>query len=314
MLKTLNQLYKDRIAKGEGRGNWDHAGRPGMVGGSAPAGGGGEGKPEGWSPVKEGRTSDKIIEKIPFSGKPLNPSGLDTRAMFKGEDGKWTTERQEFHDKISDKHFVGKTPVDKPVAYLMGGGPASGKSEFIKSGFGEFPENSVFVDSDKIKGEFPEYQKMLEERNQEAAAFSHEESSELSKDIVDRAVAGKYNSVLDGTGDNNIDNLEAKINKMRASGSPIIAHYTTIDVTEALARNIYRAGITGRLVKEEFIRSTYRSISTVVPLAIQRGLYDKFTLWDTMKQPPTKIASAEKTNLVIHDKAKWEHFLAGKDR
>jgi len=272
---------------GEGSGNFGHAGRVGEVGGSASG--------EGGATVA------------------INPSGKTSKERHTDANGEWSKERQVLHEKIKADFFEGKTPVEKPVNYLMGGGPASGKSSLVGSGQLEIPENTVMVDADKIKAMLPEYQEALAKGDFNGAPFTHSESSDVSRMVLQDAVEGKYNTMLDGTGDSDLNKLEEKIAIMRSGGASVEAHYATIDVKDALERNLARAESTGRYVPEAVIKQTYKSLSTVVPQAIEKGLYDKFTLWDTKERTPVKIASAEGKTLVIHDKVKWDKFIAQKD-
>jgi predicted ABC-type ATPase len=304
---------EDTEKGGQGSGNFGHAGRAGEVGGSASDSGGASSdtKPADWKPVRDAGYLG--ADAPPFAGEPINPNGKDSLAMYTGSDGKQTPEREALHVAIIDKAFEGKTPVDKPTVFLMGGGPASGKSEILSSGELGIPTNSVEVNSDKIKADFPEYQKMLEERNPNSAPFTHEESSEVSKDMLTKAVNGGYNTVLDGTGDSDLAKLENKIAMMKQAGAQVVANYCTVDVKTALERNLMRAEKTGRYVPESVIKETYKSLATILPQAIEKGLYDKFAMWDNNGKPPVKIASAEGKNFVIHDQKAWDRFLKNKD-
>lgn len=245
-----------------------------------------------------------------FSGKPANPDGKDTLEQYRNADKTWTKERQELHDHIIEHAYGSAKPVDKPVAYLMGGGPASGKSFAVKAGMIQLPENLVTIDSDEIKKSLPEYNKMVAAKDAKAAPFVHEESSYLAKQILAGATKGSYNVMLDGTGDSGIDSLASKVEQMRASGAKVVANYMTVDTKTALERNVARAAKTGRLPPESFVRAAHATISRIVPQAIERGLFDEFKLIDTNSKEPKVVATAVGRDLKIHDQALWDRFLA----
>ena len=243
----------------------------------------------------------------PKAYKPVNPKGKDSEGQHSSRTGGYSKARQALHKEIIDAHFQGKTPVSKPTGYLMGGGPASGKSGIIKSGQVSVPKNTVTIDSDHIKSLLPEYRKGVVGKDSTAAAFAHEESSYLSKQIHSKATKGSFNSLLDGTGDSGLDSLGKKVKKIRDGGGTVVAHYVSVPTKVAIKRNRKRAAKTGRLPPETMLKNTHKAVSAVVPKAIKAGLYDKITIWDTNGKP-VKVASAEGTKLQIHDSVKFKRF------
>lgn len=259
-------------------------------------------------------TEEEPIEEIakpepePSGFPPHNPRGKDTEQRFKKPDGSWTEERQQLHDRIVEEWLKDGVPQKNPTAMMTGGGPASGKSvalQRIKT-----PPHMIVIDSDEIKKKLPEYMKGLKDKNPEAAAFVHEESSYLSKRITSEASKRKYNLLLDGTGNGSIKSMEKKVKRMREGGHRVVAHYVTVDTDTAVQRNEVRAARTGRLVPEAFIRGSHQKVSEIVPQALQQGLYDEFALWDTSSSETVKVASAKGKKLKVHDDNAWEAFKA----
>lgn len=74
---------------------------------------------------KKNGSEAKPAERQQF--KPANPDGKDTQERFKDKDGNYTPERSKLHAEIIKKTLSSKTPVENPIGYLMGGGPASRK-------------------------------------------------------------------------------------------------------------------------------------------------------------------------------------------
>jgi hypothetical protein len=227
-------------------------------------------------------------------------------SQFRNSDGTWTPERQALHDTIINKAFEGKTPVSDPTSYILGGGPASGKTTLINSGLVDLPTNMVLAAGDDIKLLLPEYQGFA---GASGAAFVHEESSYLSKEIAARASDEGYNLIMDGTGDNTLENLSSKIDSMKSIGQPVVGLYVTVDLATALARNQSRYEATGRLVAPAVLKANHMAISDIFPKIAASGVYDRLYLYDTNGSPPVIIASAEGTNFTVLDQARYQNFL-----
>ena len=221
----------------------------------------------------------------PHSNKSLEPEtdGTDTVSLHY-KNGKWSKERSELHDKIVEKYVGGKSPVNSPTAYFMGGGTASGKSSVIRSGMVTIPENRIEIDPDALKAELPEYQNMIEAGDDSAAAFVHEESSYLSKRIAAVSFAGQK----------------------------VVATYVTIPTEVAVERAKKRAERSGRAVPDSVIRSIHSAVSDVVPKAVKAGLFDELEVYDNnVKQGenPRLIARAKGKKLDIVDEQLWDEFV-----
>lgn len=289
----VQHIFEEIVGKGgPGSGNFGHAGRPGERGGSAPGEGGGGG---------EGDSGGEV-----FHGKPFDPDGGDTMGMYRRDDGSWTDERAALHREIVKDTMRGKMPVPDPVAYMMGGGTASGKSSLIESGILGIPDNSVRIDSDVMKARLPEYRNMTAAGDLNAAAFAHEESSYLAKKAAATASVSGYNVVFDGTGDSSYGSVERKVAMLRSGGQRVVANYASIPVETALARNLARAEKTGRYVPETFIRNAYGSINNIIAKAAKNGLFDEMTVWDTTSRTPSKIMEAKGKSITVYNEEKWK--------
>lgn len=241
---------------------------------------------------------------------PARPGERETIGLFTSSAGQLTPERQRLHDAILHQHFQGAEPVAEPIVYVMGGGPASGKSVMLDKL--ETPGNAVTVDPDQIKTLLPEYQEGTARGDPEAATFVHEESSALAKRITAVAAEGRYNIIVDGTGDNSYENLAKKVASYRTGGARIVANYVTVDTDTAVARADARGRHTGRFVPETFIREVHRNISQVLPRAIENGLFDELTVWDNNGAAGAAkvIARYADGRLTVLDQGLWARFLA----
>ena len=265
------------IKGGPGSGHFGHAGRPGKIGGSAPGKG--------------------------FKGKMANPNGKDTMEQYRNADGSWTAERQSLHDKITAKFFYGATPVDDPTSYVLGGGPAAGKTTVMRQGLEDLPENIVSASGDDIKAMLPEY---IGGSN---AEFVHEESSYLSKEIAYKAANQSYNVIMDGTGDNTIESLTRKVNSMRPLGQDVIGVYITVNIDTAIKRSLARAKSTGRYVPESVLRHTHRMVANIYPAIINADIYTNVNLYDTSVGVPKLIAREIGKDFTVLDDEAYQRFL-----
>jgi predicted ABC-type ATPase len=285
--ELLEALRKSRgsnirvVKGGPGSGHFGHAGRPGKVGGSAPSNG-----------------KKRVVSKYPKA----NPEGKDTLEQYRYADGTWTPERQALHDKIIAHFYEGKTPVDNPTSYVLGGGPAAGKSTLLREGYLDAPENTVLASGDDIKKMLPEY----EGSN---AHLLHEESSYLSKKIAYGAANDSYNVMMDGTGDGEIFSLKKKVKSMRPLGQPVIGMYVTVDADTAVKRAIARAKKTGRYIPESVVRYSHMMIARIYPDIIKMDLYDNVNLYDTSTPTPKLIAKEVGKNFTIVDEEAYQRFL-----
>lgn len=267
-----------RTKGGPGSGHFGHSGRSGKLGGSLPG--------------KGGITYPKA-----------NPDGLDTLEQYQNPDGTWTEERQKLHNEMIAHFFEGKTPVDNPQSYMMGGGPASGKTTLLNSGLVNIPENAVLAAGDDIKAMLPEYE------NGANAPFVHEESAYLAKVVMEKASSENYNVIYDGTGDGGIRSLRSKVDKLSKNGQPVHGVYVTVDIDTAINRSLARANATGRYMPSSVLVANHKAVSNVFPEIIKSGGLASVRLYDTGGVSPVLIASASGSTLIVHDVTLYNDFL-----
>lgn len=269
------------------------------------------GAPAKKAPDMPKQEAPKVSGAIQKQYPAANPDADETLARYTTPDGKLTKERQQLHDGIVADILATSTPVEQPVSYMMGGGPASGKSSITNTGKLGLPDNIAKIDSDEIKKLLPEFQELLKGEDQRGASFVHEESSGLGKRVLAAAIDGRHNSFLDGTGDSGLDALRKKTNKMRKGGRRVIANYVSLDTDTAVKIARKRGEETGRVVPEKFLRATHATISEILPQAIEEGLFNELTLWDTnTKDEPFKMLEHKDGKTTIIDQAAYDRFLS----
>jgi predicted ABC-type ATPase len=244
------------------------------------------------------------------AGKGLADEAADSlTAHTRG--GKLTPEREALHEQIISGALRGTERSEHPTATFMGGGPASGKSAMLKLR----PATGVVIDPDEIKAQLPEYQKMVAEGNKAAASYVHEESSQIAKKLMARAIEGRRNYTLDGTGDSDFAKLSGKVEQARDAGYRTHGQYVTVDTHTAVDRAAKRAEHTGRMVPETFIRETHASVSSAFRKAMEHHTFDTAELWDNNRERADGgirlIGSkAEGRAFKPSDMAAWKRFLA----
>jgi predicted ABC-type ATPase len=272
------------------------------------------------NPEATGGYKAGIPEEVTFRNTVLTPEhSLWHHLESDGKGGyQLTKERKELHNKIVEDATKNVPVSDDPAFNLLGGGPASGKSTAVRSGLTGFPDgdSAVQINADDIKNELGEFERMRMSSSDSdffnAAAFSHEESSLLAKDVQKAAFSNRQSVVLDGTGNSSIDSLGAKVEAARASGYKVNAAYITIPTSEALNRaNSRSLGETNRrFVPDSVVIGTHRSVSQVFPEAVSRGLFDTVSLIDNSGSSPILIGSTQDGQFAVANQDLYDSFLA----
>ena len=301
-LTQAAKFYDDAQPRDES-GRWTDGGGGSSGGSSAQAPGGG--KASRAAAYKEKETLTKNVERI-----MAQPPNYGTREIYQDpKTGDYEDARQEFHQDIIEDYLKdGSTNLG--TSYFMGGAPATGKSSIINSGDVTLPEGILVLDADRIKGYLPEYEQMVSNRVQEAAARAHEESSTISKQIVNQAVNQKWDLVLDGVGDGSYEGMKAKVDQQRELGKRVVANYVTTDTEVSVERAKSRGERTGRVVPESYIRSMHKEISRLVPRMAEEGLFDELKLFDNNSGSPKLIFEQNGKNIKVHDQDAYNKFLA----
>ena len=261
-----------------------------------------------------------IPESIELQGfeHPLTPQdSMWHHLESDGEGGfKVTKERALAHEAIIKNTVNPVAPSDNPTFTMLGGGPASGKSTFVDS-TGLIPDRdvAVHVNSDEMKAELPEFNRMKNAYDDSeffhAAGFAHEESSYLAEISRKNAMAQSKPVVLDGTGNGTYEKFAGKINEARARGYRVEANYVTVPTDIAVDRSFKRSlkQSERRFVSEITVRDTHSAVSRTFPNAVEDGMFDSFSLWDTGSGEPKMIANGTGSNLSIIDNESYQAFL-----
>lgn len=215
------------------------------------------------------------------------------------------------HDPYVNSRLAQGVRVDEPEFTVMGGGAASGKSSIIRSGDVNLPEGHVLVNADEAKEVIPEYVAGVQAGSKHAAAFVHEESSDMGKRLTHESLTSNFHTVLDGVGNGSIESLAGKIAKAREDGARrVVGEYVTVDTDEAVRRALKRAEGSGRYVPVDVIRHGHETVSKTFYDATQRpGLFDELRLWDNNGDAPRLIYQQVSGIETVLDQEAYEAFL-----
>ena len=171
---------------------------------------------------------------------------------FHFHDGKYDYDRKKLHKEIiyNIKKNLVCVESDKPIAILMGGSPASGKSTFLKKYRPYLLEEEILkVDADEIRSKLPEYK-----------GFNATQTHLETKDIVNLLLSDRnigipcrFDLIYDGTM-NNTKSYLPLISLLKSLGYKIFVVYidkVPKDVIEHRALERYKKS--GRFVPLEVI-------------------------------------------------------------
>ena len=242
----------------------------------------------------------------PGNGMPGTFGVPDSQSLYTRPDGTLEPARRVLHDKIVGEALAGHHPRAAPVATFLGGGTAAGKSTL-----GGGKPGSIVIDADEVKGKLPEYQHLKGQGDPRAAAFAHEESSDIAHEIQAKSISHRFDFTLDGTGDSKYEKMLGKVQAAKSAGYKVSAKYVTCDTGEAVRRARARAAQTGRAVPKATIESIHSAVSDTLSKLIANDDFDSLELWDTNGPEPLLVGSKpDGGKWKVKDEQAWQRFLA----
>lgn len=209
-------------------------------------------------------------------GHPLLRS---TETLDETPDGK---PREDLRRAIEDGLFEAAKPVEgrKPIAYVMGGGGASGKwtilIELRRQGVVQDAE-AVRIDPDDIKASIPEWNLIVAAGDSRAAAITHDESSLIAGRARERAIKGRYDLTLDVTlGDP--QKGRATLQALKDAGYEVRLIGVTVPPETAIVRMFQRGRGSGRYVPTKMLLAAHKGFTQAfaeyAEMADEARLYD----------------------------------------
>lgn len=254
----------------------------------------------------------------PKAGKCGRPSlglrsGESTQDKYKDVAGNYTAERSRLHEKVIDEMIGNKTtPVGRaPIAYVLGGGTASGKTTASREILGGQP-SFLRVDPDELKTKIPEYAQLKKEDPEHAAFRVHEESSDLTKKLMSEAIARKldltYDSTTSGKGST------AMIDSLIRHGYHVHLLFVDVPIDEARKRAALREKQStdpmnlGRHVPDSVIKESHQRSAQNFMYMRDIPELKSVSLYDNTTKPKLVYFRPEGGGSTIYDKEIFNRY------
>lgn len=106
---------------------------------------------------------------------------------------------EEVFQEIVNTLSKGKTAVENPKAFLVGGQPGAGKSGLIRWLEEEFSSNIISINGDDFRKEHPNYDALLTKYGENYIEHTREFSGKMIEELILYFAARKYNLIIEGT-------------------------------------------------------------------------------------------------------------------
>lgn len=208
----------------------------------------------------------------------------DTKEKYLISSTKYTKERYLLHKRIISMIEVPHSfpkKGHKPIAILIGGGTASGKTtmrkNIIENGFKEKSICTTVIDFDEIKEYILEYSAYKKMDINKAASLVHKESYDIGTLLLKKLIKSKKNFILEGTMART-KKYESLVKKLREQGYEIGVYIVDVPLKVALERANKRAMLTGRKVPYKILENTHKLVP--VTFLTIKDLVDYYFIYD----------------------------------
>ena len=196
---------------------------------------------------------------------------------------------------IIDKYTKNVKSYKNPVVTLMMGAPSSGKGTVRNSINNNYNFGDVTVDPDDIKKVDlkRDYDKYQQENISTAASMVHEESSYLTKKIIDKLIDKKANFTIDKVF-SEYDALNKQIQQLVDKGYKVNIVYASLPKEIAYKRMLERGKKEGRYIPESYFNKAHDNIvKTFDRIKNDNRL-------NSIRQYSTNVKIGEKPVLILH--------------
>ena len=198
------------------------------------------------------------------------------------------------------------TPQEKPLAFILGGQPASGKSKLAKEFTSKFSNNNIlFVNGDIYREFHPNRQELINNPlsySKETQIFSNV----FTENLIREAIENKYNIMVEGTMRNpQVPFNTAKIFKENGYRVEVLAISAPAIFTELGLYNRYQEEINfqgwGRLAEIESHNSAVNGILESLDLLYREKAVDKIHIYSYQAEKHIETFSLESSKWNIDD-------------
>lgn len=217
---------------------------------------------------------------------------------------RYTKERHRLHREIVRRIAEKGSSAKNPIAILIGGGTASGKTTLRKSLVQrELKKRGIeaaLIDPDELKTYIPEYKELLKTDPKRAAGLVHRESCDIGALVLKRLVRERKSFVLEGTMART-GRYVRLVERLRKAGYKIEVYVADVPLWIAKRRAVERSRRTGRTVPKRVIEITHQLVPETLEAIKDR--VDCYWVYD-MTRGPKLIASKEHL-----DRKRYARFL-----
>ena len=205
----------------------------------------------------------------------------DSKTVYSKPDGNYNPSRQKLHKKIVNKIVHVKGTVDRkdPDVYFLGGMPASGKTQNLRK---RIPEKAVVADADIAKERLSRVNSSgFSSYPLANAPFLHRESSDINKQVIEKARRERRDIIIDSTA-RNPEKTAEQVQKFKEAGYDVHFLGTQKQTPQAVRDAAGRFLATGRFVPLGYVGSQGNAINANVwKAAYKKGLFDDAVVVDT---------------------------------
>lgn len=208
----------------------------------------------------------------------------DTKQMYSIDSKTYTKKRKRLHQQIIrtfDKTDAYPKKGKKPVAVLIGGGTASGKTTLRKTLVAMDLKakniSAAIVDIDKIKEHIPEYAEYKQANLAEAARLVHKEAYDIGMKLLRQLMKKRKNFIFESTMART-RKFVTLIDDLKTLNYEMHAYIVYVPLPVAKKRAEKRAQLTGRKVPDHVIENTHK-LTPKTFMAIKDRL-DSFHVYD----------------------------------
>ena len=178
----------------------------------------------------------------------------------------YSQERQLLQDAIIYKEIDNKKIYAKKKILLTAGAMGAGKTHTVKRLLGQFYEDYVVADVDKIKHCLPEMKELLQKDPLNAGHILHSEACTIHEIMFRSAIAEGRNVIIDGSLRDGSFFLPLVKEWKRTTQYEITIVHVIASLATCIRRAEKRARITGRIIPEESIRTSLQQCPKSVEL------------------------------------------------
>jgi len=222
--------------------------------------------------------SRELMKKIVNRAK----QGSDSKKLY-SRNGRYTPSRAKIHNTIIRSILKQDTRTKSPDVYVLGGVAGSGKSSVLKK---FIKEKALTINNDDIKGKLAKYDPSpIKKYPLIHASYLHEESSDIEKKVLARAIASKKDIILDRTLASYVKNRKL-LESMKKRGYRVTVLGTNLPPHIALIRATSRFVREGRYVPLGIVATKGNKTNSSVLKMAKQKFVTKARVYSTKNKKP----------------------------